>query len=820
MDNNLDLGPLDWGQGYNGLKYHMEEALLEGNLNPKHAIWNPPIALFSKKYYNELNELNHEKIYDFCFIGSINSNYTARQWVIDFVKKYFTVNSIFINTDNDPKWELLGTFDYSNMNLGFNPKQQKYNQSKNVQYRIVKENVKYFETMCQSKFVLCPAGDSTWSFRFYEVLMCKSIPIVEKWHHTYRTREEANIPYKYVLYENIKTDEISYDDYVNENTKIFEKYHMLNNMFMSKIPKVIFQTSRTKQPEYVIDLIKSRSPGWEYIHFTDDDIFKFFEENKLDEFPNMKDKFLSIKTGAHRADLFRYYYLYVKGGVFIDSDAMIEQDINIIAKDYDFFSVASTYFLNTIFNGFIGATEKNIIMYEALKHAYHVDITELSKNYMMFCKKLRPIYDDKKIGQNTLLYLEVVNDDKSAKMVNIDNETVLIHYYRDKIIPINQSKLIKPIKTLPKIAITLELPKELVNLFTNGIRQNAIFFYRLLKNIGKYDVYFIFRNENLIENHLLDKMNFDYVLEENILDANFDIIFTFGYTFKTQTYLLTRELGTKHIFYNCGNFYISDSEHCLFRDTTTKSFETYQRNNLFDECWNIPQMTNTNHHYLKTLLRCNTVEVPFIWSPEFIQNDHQYKKRSGISKSIAIFEPNLSIMKWCFPAVLICENAYRDPAFTDQIKHIYVTNMELQNPKPPLKTHFNNLVTSLDLKRDSKISIENRYNSLFFMSKYADIAVSHTWENGLNYLYLDLAWMGWPIVHNGNLCKEIGYYYDEFNYEMGCNALKDAILNHDDNADEYLLRNRLYMQKYLPTNKALKKHYDDLITNFLLKKEK
>jgi hypothetical protein len=114
MDNNLDLGPLDWGQGYNGLKYHMEDALLEGNLNPKHAIWNPPIALFSKKYYNELNELNHEKIHDFCFIGSINSNYTARQWVIDFVKKYFTVNSIFINTDNDPKWELLGTFDYSN----------------------------------------------------------------------------------------------------------------------------------------------------------------------------------------------------------------------------------------------------------------------------------------------------------------------------------------------------------------------------------------------------------------------------------------------------------------------------------------------------------------------------------------------------------------------------------------------------------------------------------------------------------------------------------------------------------------------------------
>jgi hypothetical protein len=78
-----------------------------------------------------------------------------------------------------------------------------------------------------------------------------------------------------------------------------------------------------------------------------------------------------------------------------------------------------------------------------------------------------------------------------------------------------------------------------------------------------------------------------------------------------------------------------------------------------------------------------------------------------------------------------------------------------------------------------------------------------------------MAWMGWPIVHNGKLCKEIGYYYDEFNYEMGGNALKEAILNHDENADEYLLRNRLYMLKYLPTNKELKKQYEDLITSCL-----
>lgn len=209
------------------LKYHMEEALIENNLDQFFATCDPQIAIFSKKYYNEICELNHQKKYDYCFIGSINSNYKARKWVIDFAKKYFTDNSIFINTDNDPKWEILGSFDYSNKNLGFCPKVNPSNQSKQTQYRVVKENIEYFEKMCQSKYCLCPAGDSPWSFRFYETLMCKSIPIVESWHHTYRTKEEANINYKYILYENIENHLYS-DDYVSENTKIFEMYHLLN----------------------------------------------------------------------------------------------------------------------------------------------------------------------------------------------------------------------------------------------------------------------------------------------------------------------------------------------------------------------------------------------------------------------------------------------------------------------------------------------------------------------------------------------------------------------------------------------------------------
>jgi len=236
----LELG---WCQGYMALQYHMEEAYKECNIKNYKLNYCPPIAIFSKKYYNDINKINYlhkdNKKYDFCFIGSIKSSPDCRKWVIDFAKKYFTSNSIFVNTDTDPNWSPLGNFDISHLKLGFAPKEQQGNQSKKVQYRVVNENLFYFETMCQSKFVLCPAGDAPWSFRFYEVLMCKSIPIVETWHHTYRTKEESEIPYKYIIYnknDDSKNDDsinnidkdIPYDDYLNENTKIFEKYHMLN----------------------------------------------------------------------------------------------------------------------------------------------------------------------------------------------------------------------------------------------------------------------------------------------------------------------------------------------------------------------------------------------------------------------------------------------------------------------------------------------------------------------------------------------------------------------------------------------------------------
>ena len=86
------------------------------------------------------------------------------------------------------------------------------------------------------------------------------------------------------------------------------------------------------------------------------------------------------------------------------------------------------------------------------------------------------------------------------------------------------------IPKLPKIGITLNLPKTKGHLFSNGIRQNALFFSELLLNIGKYDVYFIINNL-VIDYDLIKELSilfrFNYIRKDDILTANFNIIFTF-----------------------------------------------------------------------------------------------------------------------------------------------------------------------------------------------------------------------------------------------------------------------------------------------------
>ena len=210
---------------------HYKKSFEEKKINIGNII-DHKYALYPKEYYKKVENFSKKKIYDFIFIGAFSFSikelqkygFQNRSWTIEFAKKFFTKNSIFVNTTKnkslDTNWKVLGVYDYTFKDNNFIT--PKYLQDKDK--ALFDEN--YYKKMCNSKFCLCPAGDCMYSMRFYEALMCKCIPIVDKVEETYRTFEESKIGYKYYLSSN--TSFIYRKDWAEHNYKLFLKYHTLD----------------------------------------------------------------------------------------------------------------------------------------------------------------------------------------------------------------------------------------------------------------------------------------------------------------------------------------------------------------------------------------------------------------------------------------------------------------------------------------------------------------------------------------------------------------------------------------------------------------
>lgn len=202
------------------------------------------------------------------------------------------------------------------------------------------------------------------------------------------------------------------------------------------------QISKHKIHSYIVEIIKKYCPDYDYFHFTDSEAILFLKENPLSEFPNVIEKFNSFTKKQHSADLFRYYYLYIKGGVYLDSDAIFEVNIENIIKTYDSVFVKSVV-PNTIFNGFIATQPNNKIIYEALCHMYHCKDEILLSDYFHSCKELYNIYYRLNL-KNTKIYLEKSSRCSYNTQVGItiddENTILLTHYWKSKIIPKIESR--------------------------------------------------------------------------------------------------------------------------------------------------------------------------------------------------------------------------------------------------------------------------------------------------------------------------------------------------------------------------------------------
>jgi lipopolysaccharide biosynthesis glycosyltransferase len=207
------------------------------------------------------------------------------------------------------------------------------------------------------------------------------------------------------------------------------------------IPKVFFQTSKKPLEPYIIKMTKAMLPeDWTYRHFLDEDIVHFLKSHPLKEFPGSLDIFKSLKRGEHKADFFRYYFLFVKGGVFMDSDAMIYRPIDQIIKGYKFFSVKSGVVPDCIFQGILGAEPRNPLIGRALEFFFKGDFSALDSDYHFLCKDLYRLYNEvvqeipgcQGQKENSDYHLLKESPDQGGDKIFDGQELSFRHFWRNK----------------------------------------------------------------------------------------------------------------------------------------------------------------------------------------------------------------------------------------------------------------------------------------------------------------------------------------------------------------------------------------------------
>jgi hypothetical protein len=102
-------------------------------------------------YIDQIKKLSGNKIYDYCFIGSLTDNKGRKE----ILEKYKDLNSIICHSSN-----------------GRDP---------NKKYQF---DTEYYQALCNSRFGLCPGHPAMpkhptrWTYRFIESAFCKAIPVM------------------------------------------------------------------------------------------------------------------------------------------------------------------------------------------------------------------------------------------------------------------------------------------------------------------------------------------------------------------------------------------------------------------------------------------------------------------------------------------------------------------------------------------------------------------------------------------------------------------------------------------------------------------
>jgi len=150
------------------------------------------------------------------------------------------------------------------------------------------------------------------------------------------------------------------------------------------IPNTVYQTyyDRSAIPKKVYKNIYKYSKDYHHYIFNDDECIVFLKNNYP---PVVLEAYFSLKTGAHRADLFRYCLLYKFGGIYLDIKTHLITPLKeIFNKNYLYSCI--DFGNNVIYQGVIASPPNNPIFKILIDFIVENRFTDITNDYGIFTK--------------------------------------------------------------------------------------------------------------------------------------------------------------------------------------------------------------------------------------------------------------------------------------------------------------------------------------------------------------------------------------------------------------------------------------------------
>lgn len=302
------------------------------------------------------------------------------------------------------------------------------------------------------------------------------------------------------------------------------------------------------------------------------------------------------------------------------------------------------------------------------------------------------------------------------------------------------------------------------NVFTNGCVQQSYYLMKQIRLTG-----FACDLISLDSTYTVFELDNEPVIPINLsTDLSRYGAFLFVSAINNEEHVLKhfKSFGIKLINVICGNWFVLHQEefvfdkHHIIKNCFNPNYKKYM-----DENWVLPMYSEFTD-YIELLTGIKTIVTPYVWDADalvnyIVGNDQPIvfdptRFNSKTPLSICIFEPNMSIHKTSLVPLLAINRFYiNNPDKVASIHHFCSLEHE----------SFTSLIKQLEIHRDGKLSLYKRIIAPAALHQLVKtntipVIVSHNFHNVLNFLHLELMYLGIPVIHNCKPYKDSGLYYE------------------------------------------------------------